>query len=119
MKTVLWISRHEMTAAQRQDLDRALGSPVLLRPWRDTVRDLTALKPEIDRADVIAAVLPPELLAELLALAAGKPVLRAVSSREPTGKLRLSPAGTPEPEFAFVHLFWEQILRIEIRTRRL
>ena len=48
----------------------------------------------------------------------GKPVLRAIARREPTGRLRTLPDGRSEPEFAFVHDGWEQVLRIEIRTRR-
>ena len=118
MKRVLWISRHEMTQPQRGDLERVMGGPVCLLPWRDTVRDVAELAPVLQKADVVAAVLPPELLSGLLDAADGKPVLRAIARREPTGWLRTLPDGRSEPEFAFVHDGWEQVLRIEIRTRR-
>ena len=119
MKQVLWISRHEMTPSQLQDLERVMGGAVQLTPWRDTVRSLAALQPAIDRADAVAAVLPPDLLAELLRASDGKPVLRAISARKPTGRTVTLPDGRTEPEYTFVHDGWEQILRIDIQTRRL
>ena len=119
MKKVLWISRHEMTVPQRRDLERILGGGVELVPWRDTVRDPAVLAPAIRAADAVAAVLPPALLAGVMKLAEGRPVLQAVSARAATGRERVLPDGRREPEFAFVHRWWEQILRLEVETRRL
>ncbi|MCR5826273.1 MAG: hypothetical protein K6G54_06885 [Oscillospiraceae bacterium] len=118
MKKVLWVSRHEMTAAQKADLDRVMGGAELV-PMRETVRDIAVLRPLLAGVDAVAAVLPPELLAELLSIADGKPVLRAVSGRDPTGRILTLQDGRREPEFAFIHVCWEQVLRIEICTRRL
>ena len=117
MKNVLWISRHEMTAAQRADLERIMEGPVRLLPWRDTVRDVSSLTPAVKRSDAVAAVLPLELMARLLSLTEGKPLLQAVSERRPTGKLRATPEGGSEPEFAFVHRCWQQVLRLELETK--
>lgn len=117
MKTVLWISRHEMTDAQRADLERIMEGPVRLLPWRDTVRDVSVLVPAVKRSDAVAAVLPLELMARLLRLAEGRPVLQAVSERRPTGGLRTAPEGGSEPEFAFVHRCWQQVLRLELETK--
>ena len=117
MKNVLWISRHEMTGAQRADLERIMEGPVRLVLWRDTVRDVSALAPAVKQADAVAAVLPLELMARLLRLAEGKPVLQAVSERRPTGKLRRTPEGGSEPEFAFVHRCWQQLVRLELETK--
>lgn len=117
MKTVLWISRHKMTGAQRADLERIMDGPVRLLPWQDTVRDVSVLAPAVERADAVAAVLPLELMARLLRLAEGKPVLQAVSERRPTGKLRGTPEGGSEPEFAFVHRCWQQVVRLELETK--
>lgn len=119
MKRVLWISRHEMTGAQIADLERALGGPVELLPWRDTVEDAAELAPAIAAADAVAAVLPPELLAGVLALAGEKPVLQAVSGREATGRVLTLPDGRREPEFAFAHRGWRRVLRLELETRPL
>lgn len=118
MKKVLWVSRHEMTPEQRADLDRVTGGAELLL-WRETVTDAAQLLPLLERADAVAAVLPPKKLAELLTLAGGKPVLCAVSERKATGRFRTLPDGRSEQEFAFVHAGWEQLLRLDVRTRRL
>ena len=117
MKTVLWISRHEMTDAQLADLERIMGGDVRLFPWRDTVRDVSALAPAVEEADAVAAVLPLELMARLLRRTGEKPLLQAVSRRLPTGRTRLTPQGKQEPEFAFVHDCWQQVLRLELETK--
>ena len=44
MKRVLWISRHQMTAEQRSDLERVIGEAVELHPWTETVEDLEDLR---------------------------------------------------------------------------
>ena len=119
MKKILWISRHTMTAKQRMDLERVMGGPVELTVWEDTVRSVDELETEVAGADAVAAVLPPEMLSGLLRMAGDKPVLRAVSGRIPTGKTVLLQDGREEQEFAFAHLYWEQILKIQIETIRL
>lgn len=119
MKNVLWISRHEMTGEQRADLERALGGPVELTVWRDTVTDLSALCPAVETADAVAAVLPLDLLAGLLDLAGGKMVLRAVTRRVPTDTFRILPDGRREREYIYEHQYWEQVLRLRVETRRL
>ena len=106
-----------MTPEQIGGLRRLLGDEVELLRWRDTVEDLTNLKTEIREADAIAAVLPVEKLAELMSIAQGKPVLQAVSRRCPTGRTRETPEGTTEPEFTFVHRYWQQIIRLELEVK--
>jgi len=119
MKTVLWVARHQMTAEQFHDLERIQGEPICLSPWKNTVQRIGELLPHIAQADAVAAVLPPELLMELLHSAGGKPVLQAVSKRVPTGRIITLADGRTEPEFAFVHGGWKQILRLEMETRML
>lgn len=114
MKTVLWVSRHEMDRTQREDLERIMGGPVRLLPWRDTVRDVRELAPALAEADAAAVVLPLDLLAQLLPLAEGKPVLQAVSARKATGRTVLTPSGETEPEFVYVHKGWQRIRRLEL-----
>lgn len=79
MKTVLWISRHTMTEPQLRDLARVLGDTVQVLPYTQTVKQADVLRPLIEQADAIAAVLPVELLAELVTLADE----RRCSSRSP------------------------------------
>ena len=117
MHHVLWVSRHPMTDGQMADLERVMGGPVELLCWKDTVRDVCQLEPLLAQAEAAAVVLPPELLSRLMPLAAGKPVLQAVSGREPTGRMIRRPDGREEAEFAFVHKGWQQILRMELETR--
>ena len=119
MKRVLWISRHQMTAEQRSDLERVMGEAVELRPWTKTVENLAELRPEVEQADAVAAVLPVELLAELVRLAGKRPVLQTAAVRTPTGRVRTLPDGRREPEFAFAHGGWRQILRLELEVRDL
>ena len=118
-KQVLWISRHTMTEAQKADLERVMGGTVCLTVWPDTVEDVEALRPLVLRSDAVAAVLPPEKLAQLLELAGDRPVLRSVSARRPTGRWIVLPDGRREQEFAFDHQAWQQVLEIRVRTRPL
>lgn len=91
MKRVLWISRHQMTVEQRSDLERVMGEEVL----------------------------PVELLAELVRLAGKRPVFQAAAVRTPTGRFHTLPDGRREPEFAFAHGGWQQILRLELEVKHL
>lgn len=116
MKQILWVSRHEMTLSQRSDLERIMGGPVELLPWLETVHRAEELCPALEVCDAVAVVLPLELLEQVLRLANGKPVLQAVSERCATGKIVSTPDGRNEPEFAFVHTGWRQILRLELET---
>ena len=118
-RRVLWISRHTMAEDQRADLERALGGPVELTAWTDTVTDLEDLRPLVERSDAVAAVLPTEKLAELLAMAGERPVLQARSARTPTGRWITQPGGAREREFAFAHRGWQQLLEVRVRTRAL
>lgn len=119
MKKVLWISRHQMTPEQLRDLERIAGGQVELNQYGESVMDIRELAPLLHGVDLIAAVLPTHLLAQLLRLADGIPVLQAVSERRATGRLLALPDGRREREYAFVHAYWQQILRLELETVRL
>jgi len=108
-----------MTGEQIRDLERILDDSVCLILWKDTVRDVSVLLPQIEQADAIAAVLPTELMARLMPLAGTRPVLQSVSGRQATGKTITLPDGRQEPEFSFSHLYWQQILRLDVLCRRL
>lgn len=118
-KTVFWISRHTMTPEQLADLERIMGGPVRLLVWADTVGSMEDLRPQLEQADAVAAVLPLEKLAQLLEMAGDKPVLQAISRRVPTGRTIQLPDGRTEQEFAFVHEGWQQLLEVRVRTKRL
>ena len=119
MKKVLWISRHQMTPDQFRDLERIMGEEIKIIQWADTVKTVDELRPYISDVDAIAAVLPLNMICELLPIAEGRPVLCAVSDRKPNGKTVRLPDGRMEQQFDFIHLYWEQVERCEIVTRRL
>ncbi len=118
MKTVLWISRHTMTIEQLQSLEHILGEPVKLLCWKDSVYSMDALSDPVHQADLIAAVLPLDLMAKLLTIAEEKPVLRAISKRAATGRYISLRDGRMEQEYDFVFAGWEQIQELTIKTKR-
>ena len=80
MKKVLWISRHDMTKEQLAAVDN--GRPVEIDQEEESVHDVRDLTNRINNADIIAVVLPPNLLMALVAMVKGeKPILRAISER--------------------------------------
>ena len=119
MKRVLWISRHQMTREQREDLEEVLGDTVALVPWTDTVHQIEVLLPMVIQADAVAAVLPVQLLALLRPYCGDRPLLQSVSQRVATDTMRTLPNGQTEPEFQFRHTGGQQIYRLELETRML
>lgn len=71
--------------------------------------------------DILAVVLPPAMLADLTNPRNNcKPVIRAVANRVPTGNTVLNPAtGRQETEYKFEHTGWEQVLKVEVVTKKL
>lgn len=119
--TIFWLSRHDMTVAQHDDLKRIYGADIEVVCHKDTVasaQDVVALAGD---SDVLAVVLPPAMLADLTNPRVNtKPVIRAIANRVPTGKTMVNPAtGKEEAEFRFEHVGWEQVLRIVVETKRL
>lgn len=64
-------------------------------------------------------VLPPELLAKLLTPCGQKTGAARGEREKGHGCIRTLPDGRREQEFAYVHAGWEQLLRMDVRTRRL
>lgn len=111
---VFWISRHAMTQEQLADLRRSYGEFEITQ-WADTVQSVDELRDEILTCDVIAAVLPTELLAQVFHLAQGKPVLQSVAER-----VLLSPEKPGgETRVLFRHKYWQRITRFEWAAERL
>lgn len=108
MKYILWISRHQLTREQLDGLRTFCGGDFSLEQWENTVEDLAALREAVARADVIAAVLPVQLLAGLVAMAGGKPVLVDTAVRT------LLPGDGPEPQVCFSSGGWQRVLRLEV-----
>lgn len=109
MKQVLWVSRHEMSDEQLRDLWQTVGQFRLLS-YTASVHEITELMPLIQESNLIAAVLPPLLLRDLVKAAGDKPVIISRADRIPCGT-RLLPNGIVEPEFMFIHKQWLQLNR--------
>ena len=117
---VLWVSRHELSVAQMEDLRRIYGE-VEIKKYDQTVKGWKDVVEAGEDCEVLAVVLPPALLADLVnPRNNSKPVIRSRMTRVPTGKTVLNPAtGKEEQEVMFVHEAWEQILKIDIVTKDL
>ena len=113
MKTILWVSRHDMTQPQLAQLKEVYGD-ICIAKLDSTVADTAEIL--ASPADVYAVVLPLNLLAELRRNT-DKEVIQSVSGRVPTGKTVLNPAtGEYEQEYAYAHLYLQRILRPELET---
>ena len=66
MKNVLWISRHEMEEKQKEELKEITGGDIRIIQWKETLRSIQEIKPQIEESDIVAAVLPMDLLLGLL-----------------------------------------------------
>lgn len=108
MKKVLWISRHMLTREQMHGLEKVCGGPVELHWWQENVEDPADLKEVAASAEVIAAVLPLELLAELMVMAGERPVLISLARR------KLVPVEGGEPMALFAHGGWYRIRHLQV-----
>ena len=117
---ILWLSRHNMTNEQIADLKRIYGD-VEIKHYTDTVSSWKDVVEIGEDCDVLAVVLPPAILADLVnPRNNNKPVIRAIANRVETGNTVINPAtGKEEKEYMFVHAGWEKIVKIEIVTERL
>lgn len=74
MKKVLWFSRHEMSLAQKIDLNRIFGEMEIIHVSK-TIDSGFDLQYEINEADVIAIVAPINIQQQILKIAGSKPVI--------------------------------------------
>ena len=113
VKTVLWVSRHAMTPRQEKQLYQIYGD-IRIQQLDGTFTDAADIAAV--SADIYAVVLPVGLLAALRRLT-DREIIIPVSGRVPTGRTVLNPAnGASEPEYAYDHLQWQRILRLELES---
>ncbi|MDO4282053.1 MAG: hypothetical protein Q4D02_00265 [Clostridia bacterium] len=117
MTRVFWLSRHTMTDVQLSDLKRIYGDVEIVQ-YSGSVRDAAEVLELAGDCEVLAVVLPPAILANLVNPRVNtRPVIRAKANRVATGNTVINPAtGKEEEEFRFEHAGWEQIKRIIVET---
>lgn len=117
---VLWLSRHEMTKAQIEDLERIYGR-VEIKRFDKSVRDWRDVVAAGQDCDILAVVLPPAILGDLTNPRNNtKPVIRSKANRIDTGKKVFNPAtGKEETEYAFEHAGWERVLKLQVLVEAL
>jgi hypothetical protein len=120
MTKVFWFSRHAMTHAQKMDLVRIYGD-VEITPGEGTVTKAQDIIDMAGDVDVLAVVLPPNLLADLVNPRVNmKPVIRSINKRVSTGVTIINPdSGKDEAQYEFQHEGWERVVKIEVVTERL
>ena len=118
---ILWLSRHNMTEDQITDLRRIYGNDIEIKHYTNTVNSWKDVVEVGSDCDVLAVVLPPAILADLVnPRNNSKPVIRAIAKRIETGNMIVNPAtNEKEKEFKFVHAGWERVIKIEVITERL
>jgi hypothetical protein len=97
-----------LTPEQKAGLDRFCGCEVCVRWWQENVADICELNSVIEEVDVIAAVLPIHLLAQLVQSAQMKPVLIGIAKRT------LVSTGDSEPMVRFSHGGWQKVAKLEL-----
>lgn len=116
---IMWLSRHEMTRDQEEDLRRIFGENIIVNHVLKRVSSWQEVVALGVCCDVFAVVLPPSILGDLVNNT-NIPVIRAKANRVPTGRKILSPAtGKLETEYRFEHAGWERVVRLEIITEKL
>ena len=108
---VIWFSRHEMTKAQREGLEKAIGFDdfeiTQVNKTISSANEITELVSE--KTVCVAAVLPVQLLSDLFDRI-GSQVIIAV----PRSKRVKDDSG----EFQFVHDYWEVVEYCHYKAKR-
>lgn len=117
---ILWFSRHQLTQEQRNDLQRIYGAFELIR-MSGTINNISEILKtgQDNEVDVYAVVLPTNLLQELIEKT-NLPVIRSCIVRAETGNTIInSSTGLAEKEYMIAHKHWEQVIRLELITKKL
>lgn len=82
-RNVLWISRHPMDEAQKAALMGKYTKDISIRQISESVENVDDLYEDVELADVVCVVLPPQLMTAFMAKYkdCGRPILRAIAKR--------------------------------------
>jgi hypothetical protein len=104
IRRVLWFSRHLMSDAQKQDLEKIFNCDIDIKQVNKTIKHAYELKDDMEDCDIVAVVMPLNLQQQMLNVIGDKPMLISKNHRilETDGN------------FKFIHAGWERIRKIEI-----
>jgi hypothetical protein len=111
---ILWLSRHTMTKEQVDDLHEIYGD-IEIKRYQQTIKNYREVIKLGADCDVFAVVLPIAIIADLVSNV-NKPVIRAKTTRVPTGCVYVNGYGNEEMEYRFQHNGWEQVKNIQVET---
>lgn len=113
---ILWVSRHTMTTEQLFDLHRIYGD-FELSQLDKTIKDVSEILQIY--VDIYAVVLPMNILIQLKN-STNADVIQPVSGRVPTGnRVKNSANNCYENEYIFKHLYWEKVIKADIKLQKL
>ena len=121
---MLWLSRHYMTIDQRDDLVEIFGyNPQISHYTKQIISGQEIFNLAKDFS-ILGVVLPIHIINELFEIKREQQwpirVIYSVAGRHQTGKKIINPANDLiEKEYAFSHLYWQEILDINVQLQRL
>ena len=117
-KKILWLSRHDMTDEQVNDLKRIYGE-VEITKLDKTIKTAEDILDGADNFDIFAVVLPIDLVADLFSKT-DKEIITAKSERVRLDNTVFNPATQKEePQYKFKHVGWDKYKDVKIEMERL
>lgn len=119
MNKIIWISRHDMTNSQLDDLKNIFGEELSIYKYDKTISENDDIKKVIAGFDIVAVVLPLEIINEIHKIKSNDVrVIQSISERVMSDEFVLNPAtGKSEREYIFVHKYWKEITEIKLNTK--
>lgn len=118
-KKILWVSRHDLTEEQLSDLKRIYGDDLSVTKMDKTIKSVEDILNEANDFDVLAVVLPIDLIADLFGKT-DKEIITSKSERVllETTVYNLS-TQKQEAQYKFVHKCWNRYKEVKILMEQL
>lgn len=116
MKKVLWFSRNELLPDQLDALKLTYGDDIEINHVNKTVKHMKEIKEDIDNADVIVMVGTVDMQSQALQLAAGKPVLTAMT--DPNSRVVVKDPLGGESKTVFGFAGFKEVKNISVQKAR-
>lgn len=119
MNKIIWISRHDMTNSQLDDLKNIFGEELSIYKYDKTISENDDIKKVIAGFDIVAVVLPLEIINEIHKIKSNDVrVIQSISERVMSDEFVVNAAtGKSEREYIFVHKYWKEIVDIDLNTK--